>query len=100
VLKHDRLNADTLRKRSRHVGSDTSQLAGRSVLAELRREQPDTELADAHKVCDARVSLLLRRRCTRARKALRVRHERPCRCAAEQRDELASPHSITAAAKM
>src|SRR3954463_309215 len=55
VLEEDCLNTHTFRKRSRHVGSDTAQLAGRRVLAELGREQSDTELASAHEVWDARV---------------------------------------------
>ena len=55
MLKQDCLNTNTLCKRSRHVGSDTSQFAGRSVLAELRREQADTDFAGSNEVCEARV---------------------------------------------
>jgi glutamine synthetase len=34
----------------------------------------------------------------RHRRLLRARRERPCSCAAEKRDELAAPHSITSSA--
>src|SRR5215471_21238370 len=60
MLKQDCLHADTLSKRTRHVGSNTAQLAGCRVLAELSREQPDTHLASSDEICNAWVGALLR----------------------------------------
>src|SRR5262245_26324023 len=60
MLKQDCPHADTLSKRTRHVGSNTSQLAGCRALAELSREQPDTHLAGSHEIGDTRVGIVLR----------------------------------------
>src|SRR5262249_42187577 len=85
-----------LREIVQDVGVDRVLAEYRLILFEAKALQPTSDVHDGALTSARRT---LSKHADAPQALLRARRERPCRRAAEQRDELAAPHSITSSAR-